>query len=144
MIAVLDTNVFLSAFLSPRGTPAEILRRWEAEEFELATSPALRAELLSALEYPKVKKALKASDEEIQNTMRRLALALLNNNPTFTVDVVKRDKDDNRVLECAEEIGADCVVTGDEDLLELQEYKGIQILSPAEFVKLLDAPADGA
>lgn len=137
MIAVLDTNVFLSAFLSPRGTPAEILRRWELEEFELATSPALRAELERTLEYPKVKKYLKASGEEIQNTLRRLAFVPLNNDPTFTLDVVKRDAADNRVLECAEEIGADYVVTGDEDLLELQEYKGIQILTPAEFISVL-------
>ena len=72
MIAVLDTNVFLGAFLSPRGAPAQILRRWEAEEFELATSPALRAELGRALEHPKVKKTLKTSDEEIQKMLYAL------------------------------------------------------------------------
>ncbi|MBI4672706.1 MAG: putative toxin-antitoxin system toxin component, PIN family [Chloroflexi bacterium] len=142
MLVVLDTNVFLSAFLSPRGTPAEILRRWEAEAFEVATSPTLRAELSRTLDYSKITKYLKASDAEIQNTLRRLALAPLNREPTVQLDVVKRDRDDNRVLECAVEVGAEYIVTGDEDLLELQEYDGIQILSPAEFVRLLDAQAD--
>jgi putative PIN family toxin of toxin-antitoxin system len=142
MIVVLDTNVILSAFLSPRGTPAQVLKRWEAEEFELATSPTLRAELFRTLEYPKVKKSLKASKEEIQNTLRRLALVPLDNEPTSKVDVVKRDSDDNRVLECAEDAGAQYIVTGDEDLLELQEYNGIQILSPAAFLRVLDAQVD--
>ena len=35
MIVVLDTNVIISALLSPKGTPAEIIRRWEADEFEV-------------------------------------------------------------------------------------------------------------
>lgn len=144
MLVVLDTNVVISAFLSPRGTPAQVLRRWEAETFEIATSPTLRAELSRTLEYPRVKKNIKASDEEMQDTLRRLAMVPLNREPTSQIDIVKRDKDDNRVLECAVDAGAQYIVTGDEDLLELQEYEGIQILSPAEFIRLLDAQANGA
>ncbi len=141
MLVVLDTNVVISAFLSPRGTPAQVLRRWEAETFEIATSPTLRAELSQTLEYPRVKKNIKASKEEMQETLRRLSLVPLNHEPTSQIDVVKRDPDDNRVLECAVDVDANYIVTGDEDLLELQEYQGIQIVSPAEFIQILDAQA---
>lgn len=47
MIVVLDTYIIASSLLSSRGTPAEIIRRWEAEALEAVTSPALLEELMS-------------------------------------------------------------------------------------------------
>lgn len=44
MIVVLDTNVIISSLLSSKCAPAEIIRRWEAGEFDVATSPVLIAE----------------------------------------------------------------------------------------------------
>lgn len=46
---------------------------------------------------------------------------------------VCRDSDDDRVLGTAVAARADCLVTGDSDLLVLQQYAGIAIVRPAEF-----------
>lgn len=46
-----------------------------------------------------------------------------------------RDVKDNKFLELAVESGAACIITGDLDLLILNPFKNIQILSPADFVK---------
>jgi len=51
--------------------------------------------------------------------------------------VVPRDRDDDHVLACAIAGEVDYVVSGDRDLLDLREYRGIRILSPAAFVALL-------
>jgi uncharacterized protein len=50
---------------------------------------------------------------------------------------VCRDPDDNKVLEIAAVGRADCIVTGDQDLLVLGTFDGIPILTPAEFLDAL-------
>ena len=59
------------------------------------------------------------------------------NSPAFRLDVVCRDPDHNRILEFAVDAGAQAVVSGDPHLLALEEYDGIRIVSPAEFLKAL-------
>ena len=53
MIVVLDTNVIISALLSPSGPPAEIIDHWEADDFDVVTSPPLLSELKRAPPDPK-------------------------------------------------------------------------------------------
>ena len=50
---------------------------------------------------------------------------------------VSRDSTDDKFLACAMEALADCVVTGDPDLLVLKRYRGVDILSPREFLQRL-------
>lgn len=138
MLVVLDTNVILSSLLSAKGPPAEIIQRWEAEEFDVATSPLLLAVLERTLAYPKVKKYLEQSGEVIRTLLRRFGTVASLVEPESSVQVIKRDPDDNRVLECAKAAGAGFIVSGDEHLLALKEYEGIIIYSPAEFITLLD------
>jgi predicted nucleic acid-binding protein len=59
--------------------------------------------------------------------------------PHVELDVVKRDPDDNRVLKCAQSSSSDYIVTGDNDLLDLEHHSGARILRPAEFLALLKA-----
>jgi predicted nucleic acid-binding protein len=53
--AILDANVLIAALLSPRGSPARLLRAWMNGAFELIVSPGLLAELERALAYPKLR-----------------------------------------------------------------------------------------
>jgi predicted nucleic acid-binding protein len=53
---------------------------------------------------------------------------------TETLDVVKADPDDNRILECAVAAGSDVIVTGDAHLLQLGAYRGISIMKVADFL----------
>lgn len=137
MIVILDTNVIISSLLSSKGAPAEIIRRWEAGEFDVATSPPLINELVRVLTYERVRKYLKFSDEEIDTFLKRLRTTATVVDPEITVEVVQDDPDDNRVLECALVGGASYIVSGNTHLLELKEYRQIVILNPVGFLAAL-------
>lgn len=138
MIAVLDTNVVVSGLLSATGVPAEVMRNWRGERFELAVSPPLLAEYRRALHYERVRPIHGLTDDEIDDVIRRFRRFATLVEPREEIDAVAADPDDNRVLECAVEAGARAVVSGDKHLRALGTYRGISILSPAEFLRLLN------
>ena len=57
--------------------------------------------------------------------------------PAVEVNIA-RDRDDNRVLEVAEESESSIIVTGDKDLLSLKVYKNIIIMNPKTFLTFLN------
>ena len=61
--------------------------------------------------------------------------------PQVTLEVIKKDPDDDRVLECAVSGDASYIVTGDRHLLELKEYQHIVILEPGAFLTVLNLGA---
>ena len=137
MIVVLDTNVIISSLLSSKGAPAEIINRWEAGEFDVVISSPLITELERVLTYERVRKYLKFSDEEIAAFLKNLRATAIVVEPEITLDVVKDDPDDNRVVECALAGGASYIVSGNTHLLELKEYNQIIILNPVGFLAAL-------
>jgi hypothetical protein len=138
MIVDLDTNVIVSALLSPGGPPAEIINRWEADQFEVVTSLPLLSELERALQHPRVRKYLKSSPDEAGAFIARFGRVATVVQPRLTLHVIEDDPADNRLLECAAAGGAAYIITGDDHLLQLKKYKDIVILSPAGFLTLLD------
>ncbi len=50
------------------------------------------------------------------------------------MNVVEKDPDDNKFLECAVELKADFIISGDKALKEIQDYMGIKIQSPKQFI----------
>jgi len=52
--------------------------------------------------------------------------------------IVDDDPSDNMFIECAVKLKADFIVTGDKALRKIGKYKNIQILSPYEFLKVID------
>lgn len=142
MLIVLDTNVIISALLSSQGNPAEIIRRWEAGEFDIATSPPLLYELERPLNYERVQTYLKLSQEEINQFLNHFRATAITVEPQISLEIVKKDPYDNRVLECALAAGAAFILSGDEHLLELKEHEGVVILSPAGFITVLSLRED--
>ena len=67
----------------------------------------------------------------------RLRMASFTNRvtPAQTLDVIKEDPPDNRILECAVEAGSDYIVTWDKDLLRLGSYGNIRIIRAADFLQ---------
>jgi putative PIN family toxin of toxin-antitoxin system len=61
MRVVLDTNVLLSALISPSGTPNEIYRAWRSGKFELVTSHQQLDEIRRASHYPRLKAVVSRS-----------------------------------------------------------------------------------
>jgi predicted nucleic acid-binding protein len=60
--------------------------------------------------------------------------------PSHTLDVIKEDPDDNRILECAVEAVADVIVSGDKDLHRLGDYRGIRVVTIAEAIDMVIGP----
>lgn len=56
--------------------------------------------------------------------------------PTVAVEGVARDDDDNHILACCLEVAADYLITGDRDLLVLNEFRGTIIVNGATFLRI--------
>lgn len=139
MIVVFDANIYLSAFISGRGVPNELVRQYwmEARAFEVATSPAIHSEIERVLRYPKFQKYANASDEDVETYFASIQALTITTHPDETVSI-SSDDDDNRYIECAIKSQAKYIVTGDKKhLLPIEEYRGIKIVSPRDFLNLL-------
>lgn len=128
MRAVLDPNVLISALLSPRGAPAELLVRWLAGDFEFVVSRRLLTELRRALRYPSLRPAISADDADVF-VERLRALATLAPDPQRPPRR-SADPDDDYLIALAQAQRA-VLVSGDRHLLELAGR--LPVLSPREF-----------
>ena len=133
---VADTNIYISAVMFG-GLPGSVLDLGLLRVFTLVISPLLLDELQDKL---RVKFGVTAGDAAAIRAKLEDAADVVN--PQLTLDVVKDDPDDNRVLECAEAGGADYIVSGDRHLLQLKAHAGIPILTAQQFLEAL-APSSG-
>jgi putative PIN family toxin of toxin-antitoxin system len=130
--AVADTNVYISAILFG-GKPQEIRNLAREGKIELLISEAVLAEIATVL-----KRKFSWLDWQISETINEIRTINTLVTPAKTLSVIKGRESDNHILECAVEGKAQYIVSGDEHhLLPLEEFEGIKILSPAEFLKLI-------
>ena len=138
---VLDANVFASALVRPDGPPGRILHRLLADRaFEVVLSESILIELRRCLDYPKLRKFILLTDDEIDRWI--LALELISDmvKPGRAVKAVPDDPGDDHLLATALEGRAAFLVTGDRHVLALGEYEGVRIVTPVEFLKALGEP----
>ena len=57
--------------------------------------------------------------------------------PGVQLNAVPDDPKDNHIIECAVSAGAECIVTGDKDLLRMKQYDAIQIKTVGDFLDLV-------
>ena len=139
--AVLDVNVIVSGVILTRGAPFEIIQAWRRPRFELVISETILTELIEVLHRPKIRDAYAVSESAIGRLVSLLRSEAFVTPGDVAIEPAARDADDDKVLACALEAKADCIVTGDKDLLSLGSYYGIAILRPAEFLARLEQPA---
>ena len=137
MIAVLDTNVIISAVLVRGSLPDEIVRAAERGRFQIATSVPLLHELETVIRRRRIQGRLGWSDEEVAAYLHSFAANALINEPLLEIAAIAKDPSDNRVLEAAIAGQAEYIVSGDNDLLTLASYEAVQIVSPARFLAIL-------
>ena len=135
MRVVLDTNVFVSALISPDGNPAAIYSAWSAGKFTLLTCSEQLDELRATLRKPAVAERIKPYKAgELVNELKELAATV------GSLPRVKRspDQTDDFLLALSEAGKADYLVTGDKGgLLALDRHKTTRIVSVRDFAALL-------
>ena len=128
MRLVVDTNVFVSAALKEASWPGSAVR-WIGRFDGLLKSEATEREVLAVLQRPRI--APKIAPDFLANVRRLLATAEL---VGITERVTAcRDPSDDKFLELAVNGRADAIISGDGDLLALDTFRGVPIISPAAF-----------
>ena len=107
--------------------------------FLFVTSSALLTEFQRVIRSEKLRDVFDEPDELVE-LVRSVATVV---EPAVEFHVLE-DEPDNRVLEAAYEAGADFIVTGEKAMRELKEFKGIRIVSPADFVEIVRRPSGEA
>jgi uncharacterized protein len=130
MRVVLDTNVLVSAALKDKSLPA-IAVRLAARHSILLKSAATEAQFLEVVSRPYLAPLIApASREWLTNLLAGAEFVSITDRVA-----VCRDPTDDKFLEVAVNGLADLILTGDNDLLVLNPFRGIPIVAPAAFVQ---------
>jgi uncharacterized protein len=138
MRVILDTNILVSALLSPLGTPAQLLEAWERNAFTLVACDVLIDELREVTGRPFFRARLRASAVEmLAEGIRDFSF--------YCRDVPRGptapDPKDSYLLALAEVSQAEYLVTGDKELLSLKNHKATRITTPAAMIARLKTQA---
>ena len=129
MKVVFDTNIFISAFVIPGGKAETAYSHALRRDFTLYSSVAILTETAQKLgekfgwQQDRITFLLKAIAKVATVIKTEPHLHLL------------ADEPDNRVLECAEAVGADFIVTGDKHLLFLKHFQNSNVVRLSDFLK---------
>jgi putative PIN family toxin of toxin-antitoxin system len=135
--AVLDTNVLVSALISPGGPSAALLLELRAGAFELVVSPVLLAELREVLARPKFRTYATAA--EVAGYVELIVHeTTVHEDPPPAGEPLSADPDDEYLLDLARAAAADVLVSGDSHMLVLRDV--VPVMTPAEFLALLAEP----
>jgi uncharacterized protein len=140
--AVVDTNIWVSAIISPKGPPARVLQAYRDGRFMLVTSENLLDEVRDVLNRPRIanKYGVQPADVDALIDLMRARAVLVTT--TGAVQVC-RDPDDDESIEVAIIGQADAVVSRDEDLARAPEVatylegKGVRTLTVRRFLEEL-------
>lgn len=128
---VIDTNAFVSRLLLPASVPAQAVRK-AINHGQLLVSDATMNELADVLSRQKFDPYI--TRQEREQFIRYLG-RLVEFVPIVQRVHVCRDPKDDQILEVAVNGSANQIVTGDRDLLNLERFQNISILSPAAYLK---------
>lgn len=130
MRVILDTNLLISAVLIKNSPPDKALRKAQ-NSCTILCSKSIFSEYAEKLLLPKFDKYVSLSKR--MNMLDDVEGEALFIEPDIKISGC-RDPKDNKFLELAVAGNADCIVTGDKDLLELHPFRNIRIITPKEFL----------
>jgi len=130
MKVVIDTNIFVSSFFG--GNPRKIIDLWKNGNINLCLSKDILDEYIGVLQ--------RIGLEDVNEIEELLSLFAKGFNILFTtktpkIKAVKDDPEDDKFIECAIALKAEVIITGDKALRAMNEYAGIKILTPQQFLK---------
>ena len=129
MKVVFDTNIFISAFVIPGGKAEAAYSHALRKDFTLYSSVAILTETVQKLEGK-----FGWQQDKITSLLRAIAKVaiVIKTEPHLHL---LQDEPDNRVLECAEAVDADFIVTGDKHLLFLKHFQNTNVIKLSDFLK---------
>lgn len=133
---VLDTVVFVRSLINPHGRWGELVFKY-FESYQLFVSQPVVEEILEVLQRSELSRKFRALEEMDYSKIVRLI------GEAESVDISgtglgSRDPKDNKFLSTADAAKADYLVTEDEDLLVLKQYRGTKIVDSLEFLRALE------
>jgi putative PIN family toxin of toxin-antitoxin system len=135
MRAVLDTNILVSALISPKGPADEAYQAWREGRFKLVSSEQHLEELRRVSRYLKLRPYFPSAAVGTMINEIRLIAEIVARLPRVDAS---RDPADNFLLAMALAGKADYLVTGDKaGLLALKRYKSVQIIPVSQFLELM-------
>jgi putative PIN family toxin of toxin-antitoxin system len=139
---LIDTNVWVSAFLSPSGYPAKIITAWLEDKMQIVISMPLLKEILDVLQRPRIQKKYKYLAEEIKTYLDLIFQRAEKIEPAGNINLC-RDTRDNIVLETALSGQAKYLVTRDDDikrdpdLIQAMSKSGIEVITVSRFLEVI-------
>ncbi len=136
MKIVLDTNVWLSGIFWDREA-GKIIEKAEKKDIQIIISEDILSEIINVLnresKFQKYLFNLRLSIEDILRTALSISTLIETKNK---LDIIKADPKDNIILEAALEGKSEYIISYDNHLLNMIEFRGIKIISPGEFLKI--------
>lgn len=139
MKVVVDTNIIISSLIASHGYVAQVMRACEDEAVQLILARPQLVEIGKVLHRPKIHKYLRWDDDAISSYIHNLSTFADVVPGTLSVEVTE-DPTDNMLFAAAIEGGAQYIISGDhEHVLKIGVYRGIQTITPKEFVQTVFA-----
>lgn len=136
MRAVLDTNVLISGVIAT-GLPHELLIKGFDQEYQIVVSVETLTEFRDTLlKYPD---RFHMSEAEVQQEVETIRYFAEFVEPDEAITAVRSDPDDDKFLEAAVAGAVDYLVSGDTHLLDIESFRGIDIVEPRTFYERLNA-----
>ena len=128
---IIDTNVIVSSLIQT-GYPYRIIFDLFIEDRVcLCISPPLMAEYYAVLERPKFTQ-FQGFAAKAKIVLANIEIKAIYYKPKITLHLIS-DKDDNKILELADECGADFVITGNTNDFTFPLYKQTKIVTPKDY-----------
>ncbi len=146
VVALLDTNVWVSAFLKPTGPPGRVVARWRRGDFRAVTSLGQLDEIAEVLSRPRLVRRFKYSPHDATTFLRLIAARARLVKISGSLRVC-RDPDDDAILEASIRGASRYLVTRDDDLkrdphvIRVARRHGVHVVSVRQFLRLLSRQA---
>lgn len=141
---VIDTNVWISALINPRGAPASLMQHVRDGRVRLILSDQLLDEVLRVVRRPRIRRRIELNDDDITEFIGTIRERAITARISGSLQLCRDPKDD-LVIETAIVGGAAYLVSRDEDLtrdlnlVRVLQAHGVEVLTVARFLERLDA-----
>ena len=133
MKLVIDTNIFISSFFWG-GNPRIIMIRIIDGKDTLFVSNEILREIFFVMTRPK----FNVSHRQINLFVDSIEEVACHVTSLGVIQGICRDSDDDKILECAVLGNVDFMISGDNDLLSLKEFRGIPIMTASEYIEKVE------